>query len=129
MPTINVAKSFKLNLRTITLEFKAGVQEVEEEIASHWYTLLHLVPQPEVEEPTAESEPVAVADEPHEQSEPVAADVSVTEEPDGSVHVDTPEEVDEKATLQAQAESLGIAIDRRWGVKKLREEIAAKSAG
>lgn len=133
MPLINVVKTFRLNLGTRIHEFAAGVHEVEEDIASHFYVLLHAerVTEPTTVAPEAETvaapEPPA-QDPPEETAGPESSDVSVTEEPDGTVHVDTPEEVDEKSALQAQAEGLGIAIDRRWGVDRLQKEIAAKSA-
>ena len=36
---------------------------------------------------------------------------------------------DEKDALQAQAEALGIDVDGRWGVAKLKAAIAAKTDG
>lgn len=36
--------------------------------------------------------------------------------------------LDEKAALQAEAETLGVEVDKRWGIDRLRAEIAAKSA-
>lgn len=43
--------------------------------------------------------------------------------------IDTPAPtVDEKAALQAEAETLGVDVDKRWGIDRLRAEIAAKSA-
>lgn len=110
MPEINVMKPFRLNLGTKIHEFSAGVHEVEEDIASHFYTLLHAERLPE---------PSAAMSE--------APGVGASEEPNGTPHVDPREDADEKTALQAQAESLGLVIDRRWGVKKLRDEIAAKS--
>lgn len=35
------------------------------------------------------------------------------------------EEVDEKSALIADAEALGIAVDKRWGLARLRSEIEA----
>ena len=157
MALINVLKPFLLNLGHALKRFEAGVIEVEEEIASHWYTLVHAerLPDPApvapvaeqpapAEEPAAEPasadpEPAPVG-EPTEAapvagsepvSDPVPADPeSVTIEPDGSTHVDTPDEVTEKAALKAEAEALGISVDGRWGVTRLQAEIAAKkSAG
>jgi hypothetical protein len=32
----------------------------------------------------------------------------------------------EKSQLQLEAQSLGIEVDRRWGVAKLRKEIEAR---
>ncbi|MFG1260035.1 hypothetical protein V5F79_22165 [Xanthobacter flavus] len=155
MALINVVKPFLLNLGYALKRFEAGIIEVEEEIASHWYTLLHAerLPDPEPVEPVAEqpAEPVAEpapaqpepavdpvaepapAETPAEPApvEPAAAETeSVTIEPDGSTHVDTPDEVSEKVSLKAEAEALGIPVDGRWGVTRLQAEIAAKkSAG
>jgi hypothetical protein len=36
------------------------------------------------------------------------------------------EPLPEKTQLQLEAQSLGIEVDRRWGVKKLRKEIEAR---
>lgn len=35
------------------------------------------------------------------------------------------QEVDEKSALIAEAEALGIDVDKRWGVQKLKDVIAA----
>lgn len=152
MALINVVKPFLLNLGNALKRFEAGIIEVEEEIASHWYTLLHAermpdpvpepAPQPTAEpasvepaaappsapvEPIAPTEPALV--EPSPEPAPAAPE-SITIEPDGSTHVDTPDEVTEKAALKAEAEALGITVDGRWGVTRLQAEIAAKkSAG
>jgi hypothetical protein len=37
-----------------------------------------------------------------------------------------PEPLPEKSQLQLEAQSLGIEVDRRWGVAKLRKEIEAR---
>ncbi|OYW34853.1 MAG: hypothetical protein B7Z41_00790 [Rhizobiales bacterium 12-66-7] len=111
MALINVVKAFTLNLGAVLKKFEAGVHEVEDDIAQHWYVLLHIASP-------AAAEPVP---------EPAQAD-SVTVEDDGTTHVDTPEEGSEKHTLIAQAESLGIAVDGRWGVSRLQAEIAKAGA-
>lgn len=155
MALINVLKPFLLNLGHALKRFEAGIIEVEEEIASHWYTLVHAVrlpdPVPEpAPEPVAEpapveptAEPPSASEEPSAPAEPApvdpspesapaepAAPESITIEPDGSTHVDTPDEVTEKVALKAEAEALGISVDGRWGVPRLQAEIAAKkSAG
>ena len=36
------------------------------------------------------------------------------------------EPLPEKTQIQLEAQSLGIEVDRRWGVKKLRKEIEAR---
>jgi len=114
MTLINVVKAFTLNLGAALKKFEAGLHEVEDEIAQHWYVLLHIAPP-------AAAEPV-----PAPAPEPAPAD-SVTVEDDGSTHVDTAEEVSEKHTLIAQAEALGITVDGRWGVPRLQAEIAKAS--
>jgi len=155
MALINVVKPFLLNLGYALKRFEAGIIEVEEDIASHWYTLLHAerLPDPEPVAPVAEQPVEPVAEPAPVQPEPAVAPVaepapaetpaepvpvepapaeteSVTIEPDGSTHVDTPDEVTEKAALKAEAEALGITVDGRWGVTRLQAEIAAKkSAG
>lgn len=37
-----------------------------------------------------------------------------------------PEPVDEKTQLRTEAAALGIEVDNRWGVKRLRAEIEGK---
>ncbi|MFG1429185.1 STY1053 family phage-associated protein [Roseixanthobacter glucoisosaccharinicivorans] len=109
MTSINVVKTFTLNLGAVLKKFEAGVHEVEDDIAQHWYVLLHIAP------------PAAPVPEP-------APVEGVTVEDDGTTHVDTPEEVSEKHTLIAHAETLGIAVDGRWGVTRLQAEIAKAGA-
>ncbi|MFG1399839.1 STY1053 family phage-associated protein [Roseixanthobacter pseudopolyaromaticivorans] len=117
MTRINVVKAFTLNLGAVLKKFEAGVHEVEDDIAQHWYVLLHIAP-PVAAEPVSEPDP---------EPEPSQVE-SVTVEDDGSTHVDSPEEVSEKHTLIAQAEALGIAVDGRWGVPRLQAEIAKAGA-
>lgn len=38
--------------------------------------------------------------------------------------IETPEDQDEKAELVMEAEELGITVDKRWGINRLKEEIA-----
>lgn len=57
-----------------------------------------------------------------------ASGESITVEDDGSTHVDTAEEIDEKVALKAEAEALGVQIDGRWGVARIRAAIDAAKA-
>jgi hypothetical protein len=42
MKTISVAKAFKLNIGGKMLDIPAGVQAVDDAVADHWYTKVHL---------------------------------------------------------------------------------------
>jgi len=56
MQTIQVTQDFVLSLEDGTKRaFKAGMHEVEDHIANHWYTKAHSNP---VESPAAASQPV-----------------------------------------------------------------------
>lgn len=45
MKFLNVLKSFKLNLAEgVIRDFEAGLHEVEDEIAAHWYVAAHSEP-------------------------------------------------------------------------------------
>lgn len=99
-----VAKAFSVLLDAggRRLSFAAGEQEIPDEIAGHWYVRLHLA------EPT---EPAELADEASPSATPAPVDV------------------DDKAALKAEAEALGIAVDGRWGVERIKTAIAeAKGA-
>lgn len=121
MPQITVLAPFLLNLGGTLKKFEAGVVEVAEEVASHWYVKLFTAPVEEATPPTTTEVGTDPAPPEDTQAEP-----SVTTEDDGSTHVDTQEEVDEKASLKAEAEALGIDVDGRWGVGRLKTEIEAK---
>lgn len=41
MTTIQVLKSFVLNLGGVLKKFEAGMHEVEDEVAGHWYVQAH----------------------------------------------------------------------------------------
>lgn len=60
--------------------------------------------------------------------EPQRADACETVNALFSPHPAQPEEheIGEKSLLQLEASALGIEVDRRWGVKKLRREIEAR---
>ncbi|MCK1783448.1 hypothetical protein L9Z73_03445 [Pseudomonas sp. TNT11] len=45
MKFLNVLKSFKLNLAEgVILDFEAGLHEVEDEVAAHWYVVANSEP-------------------------------------------------------------------------------------
>lgn len=44
MAWLNVLKDFRLNLEGSIKAFKAGLQEVEDEVAQHWYVREHSEP-------------------------------------------------------------------------------------
>ncbi|MCX5495376.1 hypothetical protein OSH11_11710 [Kaistia dalseonensis] len=125
MSQITVLTPFLLNLGGTIRKFEAGVVEVDEEVASHWYVKLfsEQVAEPEPQAP-APSDEAQGAPEPDRGAHPEESSVAV--EDDGSTHVDTPEDVDEKTALKAEAEGLGIEVDGRWGVARLMAEIEAK---
>lgn len=78
------------------IAFKVGENEVPAEFVEHPYVKEVADPA----DPVAEVAPVVMAD-------PVG-------------------EVDEKSALIDEAEALGIDIDKRWGVARLRSEVSAK---
>lgn len=111
MPQITVLTPFLLNLGGTLKKFEAGVVEVTDEIADHWYVKLFSAPK---------STEVVVA--PPEQ---VAASI-VAATPEPAPAEAQADDVDEKAALKAEAEALGIDVDGRWGVGRLKTEIEAK---
>lgn len=44
MAKVNVLTPFKLNTESGIIEFAAGVQDVPEDVAGHWYAQEHLEP-------------------------------------------------------------------------------------
>lgn len=141
MATFNFNCGFYLLLNDGTrIRFEKGAQTVPDDLANHPYLAANgervdaepSAPSEPVEAPApSQPEPIAEPSPVETTAEPAPAEPeSVTIEPDGSTHVDTPEEVTEKTALKAEAEALGIAVDGRWGVARLQAEIAAKkSAG
>ena len=111
MATFNFNSGFYLLLDDGSrLRFEAGRQDVPDAVADHPYLAANgewveeaPAPEPAPEEAPQQSEPEPAADEP-------ADDVS------------------EHDALVAQAEALGINVDGRWGVARLKAEIA-KVAG
>lgn len=130
MPQITVLRPFLLNLGGTIHKFEAGIVEVTEEVASHWYAKLFSVPMAEPAEAgavLAEDDALIAEIQPLAPAEVQADDSSITIEGDGSIHVDvSADDVDEKAALKAEAEALGIDVDGRWGVGRLKAEIEAK---
>ncbi|ABS68862.1 hypothetical protein Xaut_3634 [Xanthobacter versatilis] len=136
MATFNFSSGFYLLLDDGSrLRFEAGEQVVPDDIAGHPYLAANgerlpaslNVDAAPAGEPDAALETPAAAEPAAEDAAPVSAP-SVTVEDDGTVHVDTPEEVSEKDALKAQAEALGIEVDGRWGIARLTSEIATKQA-
>lgn len=149
MAKINVLKPFRLNLGGLIRPIAAGIQDVEPEVAEHWYTKVHSEPVAEAEKaaPPAEPEP----DAPEGASDAPAADGGEPDdgEPTADAGDDAPADMAgdgqtdapadktddgapadpteaEKAALKAEAEALGIEVDGRWGIPKLKAAIKAK---
>lgn len=98
MARINIIKAFCLNLKTRTVMVPEGVHDdLDDEVAGHWYTALHVGPLPT----EADEEPVAPPDAP--------ADA----------------EGGDRTALKAEAEALGIEVDGRWGIARLRSAVAS----
>lgn len=66
--------------------------------------------------------------EPSASSDAPAVDPPVGEGETPSVPAGETGETDDKAALQAEAEALGIDVDKRWGVARLKSEIEAAKA-
>lgn len=136
MPQITVLTPFLLNLGGAIQKFETGIVEVTEEVASHWYAKLFSAPiaPPSAQEHVSDPGPAddqALANEeaqpdPDHVLEPAADEPLAPAEDDQPVDVDPPDEVNEKAALKAEAEALGIDVDGRWGVGRLKAEIEAK---
>jgi hypothetical protein len=90
------------------IRFEAGEQDVPDEYSGHWFL-------------AEMGERIDVAS--LMEAVPAGADEGGDEPP----HVDTAEEVSEKEALRAEAEGLGISVDRRWGIDRLKAEIKAKT--
>ncbi len=97
MKKIHVHTAFKLHHSGKIVPYAVGLHDVEDDIADHPYTKLH-------------------------------ADVILNDAGNSaSEHApETETKMTEKALLQEQAISIGIAIDKRWGIGRLQAEIAAK---
>lgn len=82
MKTIRVVKSFVLTLRNEVKKFEAGVHEVEEKIANHWYVKAHSEPvaAPVVEAPAAAS-PASNEEAKPEATAPAAAEADAKKAP------------------------------------------------
>lgn len=84
------------------IRFDAGEQEVPDALADHWF-LAEMGVRVDVPAVTVEPAPSVAA-------------------------VETIAEMDEKEVLRAEAAALGVIVDKRWGVDRLRAEIDAKNA-
>lgn len=102
--------------------FGAGEQTVPDEYADHWFVLeMGECLDVETVAPAA-AEPATVAAASTDVSE------SVPIEAEGSTHVETAEEISEKEALRVEADALGIVVDGRWGIARMKAEIEAKKA-
>jgi type IV secretory pathway VirB10-like protein len=120
------------------VQFKAGEQDVAEELASHWYVLANgrvLDDQPEA--PAPEAEAAGEEDEDDEEGEaddtPPAAPSeppAAPEPPAGDVPPPPADDArdDERSALIAEAEAAGIAIDKRWGIDRIKAALATTKA-
>lgn len=110
-----VSRPFKLLLDTTgrTLTFKKGLNDVPDVLVRHWYVLQHA-------EPVVEAVPIEVVLGEPAQTEAPAQEGEETATPAGA---------DDKAALKAEAEALGIVVDGRWGIDRIKAAIAeAKGA-
>ncbi len=95
---------------------------------------------PPVEDPAAPVEPPQEAVAAHDESEHEESAPAPQTEPEAESHAAEPEvrpEIDreyddhsnepehQKASLRNEAESLGLVVDGRWGIERLRAEIDA----
>lgn len=95
------------------------VQNVEEAAA--------VMPKPEAEEAPAGAEALApVAEAPAPVAEVPAAPVATVETSPGVSRLETDEDV--KVRLLAEAERLGVTVDKRWGVGRLQDAIDSADA-
>lgn len=86
----------------------------------------------EIDLPDGEAKDLCAAN----MASPVAVEeveTAVPSEEDVETRDDTPpadtSPTDDIDALRAQAEEAGVKVDKRWGVDKLRQEIAAKQSG
>ncbi|MFG1302171.1 hypothetical protein V5F49_20500 [Xanthobacter sp. V3C-3] len=118
MATFNFNCGFYLLLDDGTrIRFQKGAQDVPDDLADHPYLAAN---GERVEEAIVEPAPEPIPD-PEPAPEPPAAEP----DPDATGPDD---DVSEHDALVAQAEALGINVDGRWGVARLKAEIA-KVAG
>lgn len=125
------------------IRFEAGEQLVPTELADHWFLaeMGERVPEEAAVAPageidlTSETVPVGAETEADEGSAPDPSaspggeiDPTGQTEADGVAHIDTVEEASEKSALRSEAEALGVIVDGRWGVDRIRAEISAKKA-
>ncbi len=76
--------------------------------------------------PAGDGEPPATSD-----AQPVAEEVTPAAQSEDDVPAapaGEASEADDKAALQTEAEALGIDVDKRWGIARLKSEIEAAKA-
>ena len=126
MPKIFVTKPFRLNLGPVRgiISIPAGVQTVTDEIAAHPYTHFHISPMDVAEPVVADGGPELPPNGPPINE---VDDTGQTTAPiGGGETILNPAPIpDERAVLIDEARALGIAVDKRWGVARLRTEISA----
>lgn len=101
------------------IPFKSGEQDVPEELASHWYVLANSQ-QPEA---VAEAEAMDVEDEDDGEPEVSGAPDSPEEDVPPAPADEPPP--DDRAALVAEAEAMGLTIDKRWGVDRIKAALDA----
>lgn len=131
MAQIRVLQPFTLNLGATMLRFAPGTAEVSEEVADHWYTKLFVeriaaapAVEPEIEPASSQSE--TPAQEPEAPSNGEGEPQEPAPEPDGGdpETLPAPADTDDKAALKAEAEALGIGVDGRWGIDRIKAAIS-----
>lgn len=106
------------------VSFKAGEQDVPEEFASHWYVLANGRALGRVAEAEAMEEGEAEPETPETPFE--EPDELETPEPGADREADAPS--DERAALVVEAEAMGLTIDKRWGIDRIRAAIDSAKA-
>ncbi len=141
MAKINILKAFRLNHHNAIRDFKPGIVEVDQEVAEHWYVKAHSEPiAAEAEKAAPDPGIVADAGEPAPEGQQAGEGSGAPPAPSGEQQGgDTPQPPApsndgdhaaeaEKVALKAEAEALGIDVDGRWGIPKLKAAIAEKKS-
>lgn len=105
------------------IPFKAGEQVVPDELAVHWYVISNSH-RPEA---VAEAEAMDVEGEPEVDGNGEPAGSGAPDSPDDDVPPAPADEppADDRAVLVAEAEAMGLTIDKRWGIDRIKAAIDA----
>ena len=72
---------------------------------------------------------VVTIEEPEPEPEPEPEVSEVEQSPADQTNTDVAQADDALAVLRAEAITVGVKVDKRWGVDRLREEIASLASG